>query len=398
MSIHSPGRLAHNLNKHFEKLRQASSTKELLQSELYQRLLPAITEVLQSVVVENLSRDHAAHDEQNIRVTAWNVERGIKLDGIIDVLRSHPHISASDVFLLTELDHGMARSGNQSVARTIAEALSLNYVFTPSYINLSKGSGIEHDVDGSNTHSLHGNGIFSRHPLREPLSVDLPNSIDKMAGREKRIGSQRIPIATVEHPLGDLRVAAVHLDAHSSQLSRRNQLGCLLDRLDELNYCPTLLGGDWNTSTYNCSKSWYAILGFWRRAVMGVQHVMRNHYPYPDRWFERPLFRMLEGRGYAYQHFNVAGGCTLHYDVLNEAMNSNAGEWVPTWCYPWVTWSLRHSNGLCSFKLDWFTGRAINAVDNSATVIGDLKDATGPLSDHDAISVDVVPRDTKPTA
>ena len=43
------------------------------------------------------------------------------------LLREHPLIGASDLLLLTELDYGMARSGNRFVAREIARALNLNY-------------------------------------------------------------------------------------------------------------------------------------------------------------------------------------------------------------------------------------------------------------------------------
>jgi hypothetical protein len=61
---------------------------------------------------------------------------------------------------------------------------------------------------------------------------------------------------------------------------------------------PVLIGGDWNTSTYNSRRAVYSIFGFWRRVMMGSGYFIRNHYPHPDRWFERHLFRELESRGW----------------------------------------------------------------------------------------------------
>jgi endonuclease/exonuclease/phosphatase family metal-dependent hydrolase len=385
--------LHHDLVPYFPELARHDSTKALKQSPLYRKLQPEIDRLLHSIVQEDLAPEpFGLPAGETIRATAWNIERGIRLDGIIDTLTRHPVIRHSDIFLLNELDYGMARSGNRLVAHEIAAALRLNYVFAPSYLNLSKGAGLEQEAAGKNTQALHGNAVFSRYPLRAPASFGLPNAKDKMSGREKRLGTQRAVIATVEHPLGPVRVASVHLDAHSTQQHRKRQMARLLDHLETLSPAlPVLLGGDWNTSTYNSHHALYAIVGFWRRVLMGVRYTMDNHYARPDRWFERPLFRMLERRGYAYRHLNEEGACTLHYHVLNIAQNSNMFEWIPRWCYRFIDWSLKDHNGLCSFKLDWFAGRGVTPGGDPPRVIGGLQDEAGGLSDHDAIVLDFVP-------
>jgi hypothetical protein len=61
---------------------------------------------------------------------------------------------------------------------------------------------------------------------------------------------------------------------------------------------PTVIGGDWNTTTHDASRALFSILGYFRRVLMGVRHVVANHYPYPERWFERRLFRELERHGF----------------------------------------------------------------------------------------------------
>ena len=57
---------------------------------------------------------------------------------------------------------------------------------------------------------------------------------------------------------------------------------------------PAMIGGDWNTTTYNSSSAFRAIMGFWLRVFMGPDKVIRNHYLHPYRHFERELFTLLE--------------------------------------------------------------------------------------------------------
>ena len=117
--------------------------------------------------------------------------------------------------------------------------------------------------------------------------------------------------------------------------------------------------------------------------MMGVRHVVRDHYPYPERWFERRLFAEIERRGYKYKDLNIPGECTLHYDIENLAANMNMGEWVPNWCFWFIRWALGQTGGRCSLKLDWFAGKGIRAT--SRSVVHDITNDGKPVSDHDAI-------------
>jgi endonuclease/exonuclease/phosphatase family metal-dependent hydrolase len=358
-------------------------------SPLYQELRSEVERVMQTVVQEEL-----APRNQNtgscIRAAAWNIERGTQLTGILEVLESHPRLRGSDVLLLTELDLGMARSGNRFIAREIATRLGLNYAFANCYISLVKGSGLEYDIDGENSLALHGNALFSRHPIRSAHAIALPNGKDKMVGKEKRLGYQQTVLGIIEHPDGPFWAVSLHLDAHSTQRHRHRQMCIVLDHLKRLEpELPILIGGDWNTSTYNSKRAIYSILGYWRRVMMGVKHVIRNHYPYPDRWFERKLFRELEARGYDYRSLNEPGACTLHYDVDDIAINTNMGDWVPAWCFWFIRWALQRAEGKCSLKLDWFAGKGVRSRRESPPrVLSEIHDRTDPLSDHDPIVLD----------
>src|SRR5690606_8266594 len=169
-----------------------------------------------------------------VSAVAWNIERGNQLDGIIEVLKSRDELREKDLLLLTELDHGMARSGNRNVAEEIASALDLNYAFAPVYIALQKGSGVESADEGENTNSIHGLAMFSRFPMRNIHAIALPNGKDKMWGKEKRLGHLRALFADIEHPAGTFRAVTVHLDAHCSRAHRRLQMQIVLDHIHTL--------------------------------------------------------------------------------------------------------------------------------------------------------------------
>jgi endonuclease/exonuclease/phosphatase family metal-dependent hydrolase len=384
--------LEHTLRPHFPELARFHSTKALEASPLYARLRPEVERVLDGVEQGDFRPEESAPPLASgaVRATAWNIERGTHLDEIVRVLRGHESMSRSDVLLLTELDYGMARSGNRHVAREIAEGLGMAYAFAPCYVNLSKGSGLESGAEGENAEALHGNAVLSRWPIRQAWSIALPNGKDKMRGREKRLGSQRAVVCEIEHPAGRFRAVSLHLDAHSSQRHRHAQMKVVLDFVERLGPLPVLIGGDWNTSTYNSRRAAYAIAGFFRRVLMGVGHVIENHYLRPENWFERGLFRELERRGYAYAPLNEPGAGTLHYDVKDLAANTNMGEWVPRWCFWWIEWALRDHGGRCSLKLDWFAGSGVEPDPQAPPrVVGGLRGSGGEvLSDHDPIVLD----------
>ena len=379
--------LDHNLNRYFPVLLEFDSTPELEKSAVYQKIKHEVERILNTVVQEDFApRDF--QKSESVRALAWNIERGNRFEGIVDALSNHKFLKNKDLLLLTELDYGMARSANRFVARDLASRLNLNYAFAPCYIALQKGSGVESNVAGENTKSLHGLAMFSKYPLKNVCAVALPNGKDKMFGKEKRLGYLRALVADIEHPNGNFRAVTVHLDAHSSRAHRHLQMKIVLDFLDTLPLLPVIIGGDWNTTTYNAQSANHAIAGYFRRVLMGVKTVVKNHYPFPDRYFEKNLFQELEKRGFDYKNLNETGAGTLHYDMENAAYNKNLGDWVPRWCFPFIFWAARRVGGRVSARLDWFAGKKIE-VKGQPQTIGNLFDGENiPLSDHDAITLD----------
>ncbi|MCS6885011.1 MAG: endonuclease/exonuclease/phosphatase family protein [Acidobacteriota bacterium] len=388
--------IVHRLKPYFAELARCQSSKELLANPLYQRLRPEIEAVLNSYEV--LNRPDRGERKSFYRAVAWNIERGICFDAILEELKTNSLLRRADLLLLTETDLGMARSQNRNVARELALALDMNYYFVPAYINLCKGSGIESDFEGENDYSLHGNSILSRYPLRDLQAIPLKNAKDKMRGKEKRIGRQQALAATVDFPQGSLRAVCVHLDALSTQRQRRQQMETILKSLKADPGMPVLLGGDLNTSTYNSRHAFYAICGFWYRVFMGAGNVIANHYPYPERYFERGLFELIEQMGYDFKNCNELGVGTVHFRTSDFKKNKNLRDWVPEWCFAFIEWALRPYGGKCSLKLDWFATKGLKVIqerDNlpAATppkVLSGLNRDGNEISDHDPIILDFV--------
>jgi hypothetical protein len=278
--------------------------------------------------------------------------------------------------------------------------LGLNYFFVPTYINLSKGNGTEVHFEGDNTNAIHGNAILSRYPLKDFHIIPLHNAKDKMKGKEKRLGYQQALACTVEFPQGDIRVICAHLDAHSSKRHRRDQMQTIMQYVSKLSPLPSLFGGDLNTTTYNSKNAFWAIFGFWVRVAMGVRYVIAKQYPYPDRLFERALFKTFEKYGFDYKTWNEAGACTLHYHVEDLKRIKNLRDLVPNWCFKFIDWACAKNKGWCSFKLDWFAAKNLKLAAGEKSfvesqlsplppkVIGGLKYQGKECSDHDAIVVD----------
>jgi len=371
---------------HFPEFLRCGSSADLKSLSSYRAIEPDIHSVLDRLYCGDFT-DDAAPARSRYRFVAWNLERGIELTGQLQALQTDPRLADADVYLVTEADMGMARSDNRAVAQEIARELGLYYSFAPCYLNLSKGAGIERQAAGENELGLHGNALLSRYPIRNACAIHLKNGIDMMAGREKRLGRQAALAAEIEFPNYRATAVSVHLDANSSQAHRSRQMGDVIESLPQ--ELPIILGGDWNTSTYNSSRALYAIFGFWLRVFMGADNVILNHYLHPENRFERRLFELLEAHGFEYCRSNRMGEPTIRYDVDDRKTRLNLGEWVPNWCFAFMRWALRNHGGTCPLKLDWFATRGAR-VENPIIVEG-LRSGEGrPLSDHAAIGVDLV--------
>ena len=90
-----------------------------------------------------------------IRVISWNINRGEQLDGVLEFLRRTP----ADLILLQETDVNARRTQYRNVAREIAQALRMDYVFGCEFEELTQGN--------HNSPAYHGQATLSRIPISE---------------------------------------------------------------------------------------------------------------------------------------------------------------------------------------------------------------------------------------
>ncbi len=89
----------------------------------------------------------------SIRIVNWNIDRGLKLSGVIEFLAS----AKADIILLQEADLNARRTHHINVAKEIAQTLEMNYVFGWEFQELTQGSKA--------SPAYHGQATLSRWPL-----------------------------------------------------------------------------------------------------------------------------------------------------------------------------------------------------------------------------------------
>jgi len=374
--------LVHDLARHYAELRAVRDRRALERSALWREIRDEVARVIGGVE----RGDHPpapAAGSRALRFVAWNVQRGVRFDAIVDAFRRDPILSAGDVLLLTEIDCGLGRSQNRNVARELGEALGMSYVFGPSYLTLQDDWG-ENQQRAENTTALAGTAILSRAPVRHAENVALPELRDKFSSSERRLGCKRALIAELDAPAGPLRVAACHLDSNASPGQRAAQLGAVLDRMD--GSMPVLIGGDFNSSTHDLSSPLAILRDVVRKLVGRGLRATINGYMTPDRHEERPLFDLLARQGCAVDGFNDRSRATYHYDfndayALEKLRRAGGRALVAV-----VRRLLRPWNACLPARLDWFAGRGLRP--HSSTVVTPRDAAGRPISDHAAIVCD----------
>lgn len=364
----------------------------VMQHRIARELAQAIITLLPQAITVHVPQHPpalSAKRNQLLRAVAWNVDRGKKTNQVIAQLQTHDHLKNADILFLTETDWGMARSDNRNVTADIAAALNMYAYFAPAYVNLTAGHGAERARGGDNHYGLHGNSIVSRYPLENLRLATLKNATDKFKSVEVRLGQQTVLLADLKLGSQSVTLACVHLDAYSSQHQRAHQLRevlCLLPKDS-----PVLLGGDFNTSTYNAKHTLYTALGLlYKTLFFGPNRIMKDHYLHPYKRFDRPVFKELERYALDYRQCNELGVGTFDIVLGDEAMRSMASDKFPRFVQKYVEWAIGLNGGGCSTRLDWFASRGLNS--HKARVVR-LSDATPEslaqrISDHHPIVLD----------
>jgi endonuclease/exonuclease/phosphatase family metal-dependent hydrolase len=286
-------------------------------------------------------------------VVAWNAERCKFLDESAAFLAAQD----ADVLLLSELDWGMARSGQHHCARELASRLGCAYAYGVEFLELDLGGDRERSKlrGQANTVGYHGNAILARGALSRPQLVRLETRGDWFDGArgEARVGGRCAVLAQCRVGGRATTFAAVHLDSHGSPQNRADEMRVLLDAIDVYDRdAPVVIGGDLNAFSLGLAD-----LGDPERVAAALRDdPLRWSNPVPHE----PLFALAAERGYAWSRCNAPGESTLRH--ASEAGSSRG-----------------------RLKLDWFLCRGVEA--SAPRVVAAIGPATGGmLSDHEAIA------------
>lgn len=287
-----------------------------------------------------------------MRVVAWNVERLRHLPQTADVLQRE----GADVCLMTEIDKGMARTGNTHRTAELAKAIEQTYAYGVEFVELDLGTeGERADHAGqANTLGFHGNAILSRLALHRPVLFRL-EAEGKWFGwsrGEPRVGGRIAIGGQVMLDGVAVTVVGVHLESHSDPGHRAGQMARLVELIGHYDAsAPVVIGGDVNTSTRS-----------WAERIAGVPEDPQRRC---DVVRHEPLFDAMAAAGFDWTACNVPLVPTQRFLDPDDAI----------------------AKGRVPGKIDWMFTRGLAASEPKVIP------AVGPdgtiLSDHDAIAVTV---------
>lgn len=180
----------------------------------------------------------------SVRVLDWNIDRGLKLSGVIEFLAS----AKADIILLQETDLNARRTHHINIAREIAQKLQMNYVFGREFQELTQGS--------KTSPAYHGQATLSRWPLSNSRIIRFQKQshfwrphwfVPEIAPFQERLGGRMALVSEANIAGKTIVTYNLHLESRGDDQLRCSQLDAVLDDARQYNWDTTiLLAGDFN--------------------------------------------------------------------------------------------------------------------------------------------------------
>ncbi|WP_224701130.1 endonuclease/exonuclease/phosphatase family protein [Devosia aquimaris] len=183
-----------------------------------------------------------------LTVAAWNLERCYAVAPSAALLAEQD----VDIVLLSEVDNGMARTGQRHTAAEIAAGLTMGHAYGVEFLELDLGAANElaYCVDDFNSRGFHGNALLSSTNLLTPVLTRLPDQLFWFNNEVEtaRVGTRCAIAATLMTQQGPLFAVSVHLESRGDGAHRGRQMAMLFDTVAQLaGDMPVVIGGDLNT-------------------------------------------------------------------------------------------------------------------------------------------------------
>ncbi len=206
----------------------------------------------------NFAPEPPATPPAELLVMTYNLERGQRLDGILDGFAKGT-LPTPDVLLANELDRGCTRSNDRNVARDVAKALGMNYVFAVEFIELPRKGGAGGRIDNL---CEHGNAIFSRFPLgnvetlRHALQKDWYVPPEERGDEgEPRLGGRIDVMADINVGGTIIHASSIHYESNPAYGKEQNAAAKATAAWGLAKPYRVLVGGDTNAPFYTLDLS-----------------------------------------------------------------------------------------------------------------------------------------------
>ena len=206
-------------------------------------------EALQTILSGNYVHS-AAGFHARAAVLNWNIDRGQHLDDIKDQIRR----LKPDLCIFQEVDRGARRTHREDVAKELAEAFGMNYVFAPEFRELGQGT--------TQDPAYHGQALLTTLPVRSSRMIRFEHQsgwwkprkllISSVPLLQRREGGRVALVAELDNGGKPLVVYNLHLESKGTEQLRLQQLEEVL--ADAQHYppeTPVIIAGDLNTFVFH---------------------------------------------------------------------------------------------------------------------------------------------------
>jgi endonuclease/exonuclease/phosphatase family metal-dependent hydrolase len=180
----------------------------------------------------------------SLRIVDWNINRGLKLQGIIDFLAS----TNADILILQEADLNARRTHRLNIAQEIARKLEMDYVFGCEFRELAQGC--------KSSPAYHGQATLSKWPISNPRVIRFSRQSQFWQPRwflpniepfQERLGGRIALVAQINIAGSKVMTYNLHLESRGSDALRISQLGEVLSDATWCDTaCPVIVAGDLN--------------------------------------------------------------------------------------------------------------------------------------------------------
>ncbi len=201
----------------------------------------------------------------SFRVVNWNIERGLKLAGILDFLKK----CKADLIFLQEVDLNAKRTHHLDIAREIAQSLQMNFVFGKEFEELTQGSRKSPAYQGQAT--LSPWPIKNAHLIRFQRQTTFWQPhwyLPDIEPFQERLGGRIALVADVEVSGQTLTTYNLHLESKESDALRASQLSeVLVESASRSSDRAALIAGDLNLNAAEGEAAAALVRGGFRDAI-----------------------------------------------------------------------------------------------------------------------------------